>query len=162
MFWLIKTRMSSQQLNCMHDIVFSDTLKEGASMFKTTSKTLEKDVSSYYHDYLASLRLLSFTLCLLLTHSFCRSWSWHPHRPKSKRKRKDKLYWCLQCYIIMIIIQGTGLIAAILALVICELIIIVNFYSDNINTIIMQWLLSLQGKTPDDKTLRLLRTHIYM
>ena len=62
----------------------------------------------------------------------------------------------------MIIIQGTGLIAAILVLVICELIIIVNFYSDNVNTIIMQWLLSLQGKTPDDKILRLLRTHIYM
>ena len=38
----------------------------------------------------------------------------------------------------MIIIQGTGLIAAILVLVICELKIIVNFYSDNINTIIMQ------------------------
>ena len=54
---LIKTRMSLQQLNCMHDIVFSDTLKEGAGMFKTTSKTLEKDVSSYYHDYLASLCL---------------------------------------------------------------------------------------------------------
>lgn len=74
-------------------------------MFKSSSKTLEKEVSYIYSSSI--MQLIRYALTFIL-----------------KKRRKDYLYWCMQCYIIMIAIQGIGLMAAFLALIVCELILI--------------------------------------